>query len=127
MDLRLVLAASLLAALGLAHSYLGERYLLVRLFRRSDLPKLLGSDWFTRRTLRFAWHLTTLTWWGLAGILLTLAEKEGASVRSDVLGWIAGVFLTCGVVALLASRARHLAWIVFLAIAALVGWVWVGS
>ncbi len=54
MDVLLVAAALLAAGVGAAHSYLGERYILTRLFRRQDLPKLFGSDWFTRRTLRFA-------------------------------------------------------------------------
>jgi len=48
------IAAALCFALGLAHSVLGERYILVHLFRRTDLPKLFGDDRFTRRTLRFA-------------------------------------------------------------------------
>jgi len=47
-------AASLAIFIGAAHSILGERYILVRLFRRKNLPELLGSDFFTRRTLRFA-------------------------------------------------------------------------
>lgn len=50
----LYLAAFLAAALGLAHSLLGERYILIRLFRRENLPKLFGSTAFTQRTLRFA-------------------------------------------------------------------------
>ena len=50
----LQLAALLIVLLGLAHSILGERYILGRLFRRSDLPKIFGSADFTVRTLRFA-------------------------------------------------------------------------
>lgn len=57
----LTAAAVLLLLIGLAHSYLGERYIFVRLFRL-ELTKLFGSDWFTERTLRFAWHLTTVAW-----------------------------------------------------------------
>ena len=38
------IAAIFLFFIGLAHSILGERYILVRLFRRDNLPKLLGSD-----------------------------------------------------------------------------------
>ena len=48
MNSALTIAAILLVSIGFAHSYLGERYILIRLFRRSDLPKLLGSDAFTR-------------------------------------------------------------------------------
>ena len=39
----LYLAAFLFFALGLGHSILGERYILIRLFRRQDLPKLFGG------------------------------------------------------------------------------------
>ena len=48
----LLAAAVLTLAVGAAHSYLGARYILIRLFRRADLPHLFGSDVFTRRTLR---------------------------------------------------------------------------
>ena len=48
----LLFAALLILVVGGAHSYLGERYILIRLFR-GPLPKVLGSEEFTRRTLRF--------------------------------------------------------------------------
>ena len=47
-------AAFLVVALGLAHSILGERYILMRLFRREDLPNIFGSAKFTAQNLRFA-------------------------------------------------------------------------
>ncbi|MBA7630226.1 MAG: hypothetical protein GH143_08270 [Calditrichaeota bacterium] len=53
MNAYLIVGAVLTFAIGLAHSYLGERYILIRLFRRSNLPQLFGSDDFTKRTLRF--------------------------------------------------------------------------
>lgn len=67
-------AAVLTFAVGLAHSVLGEKYLLMRLFRRSDLPTLLGSATFAVRTLRFAWHITTVAWWGFGAMLLLAAQ-----------------------------------------------------
>lgn len=105
--------------LGFAHSYLGERYILVRLFRRSDLPKLFGSDGFTRRTLRFAWHLTTVTFWGLAAILVLAASASGADFRHRTLLVISGTFFVSALIAAGATRGRHLSWVVFGAIAAL--------
>jgi hypothetical protein len=54
------LAALLLALAGIAHSYLGERYILIRLLRRADLPKLSGGTQFTARILRLAWHATSI-------------------------------------------------------------------
>ena len=64
MNISLVIGAVLAVLIGVAHSVLGERFLLVRLCQRDNLPHLLGSDAFTRQTLRFAWHLTTIAWWG---------------------------------------------------------------
>ena len=69
-----LLAAGLAVALGIAHSFLGEKYILIRLFRRSDLPQLFGGTEFTIRTLRFAWHLTSVAWWGAAALLFLLAR-----------------------------------------------------
>ena len=115
----LLVAAFLALLVGVAHSYLGERYILIRLFRRQDLPRLFGSDWFTRRTLRFAWHLTSIAWWGFAAILLAAASSSGAHFREKTLMAIAATFLASAAITAGASRGRHLAWIVFLAIAVL--------
>ena len=82
MSVLLVVAAVLISLLGVAHSYLGERYILVRLIRRGELPKLFGGQAFTRQTLRFAWHLTTVAWLGLAGLLVALASPGGSAGRS---------------------------------------------
>jgi hypothetical protein len=114
MNTLLYIAASLVVAVGIAHSYLGERYILIRLFRRKDLPKLFGSTAFTMRTLRFAWHITSIAWLGLAGVLVVLANPPASS---GALGLVVGcTFLAHGVVALAGSRGRHLSWPVFLAI-----------
>lgn len=112
------IAAALIVLISLAHSYLGERYILIRLFKR-DLPKLVGGVEFTRGTLRFAWHLTSVAWIGLGAMLFAVARAETAT-RTSV-GWILAVtFLIHGLVALLGSRGRHLSWIVFFAISGLV-------
>lgn len=117
MDIALYGAAALTVAVAAAHSYLGERYLLMRLFRRQDLPKLFGSTEFTTRTLRFAWHVTSIAWLGLAAVLVALAHPPATP---DVLGRIVGAtFLAHAAVALAGSRGKHLSWPVFLAIGVL--------
>lgn len=113
MDLRLATAAALLAALGAAHSFLGERYILTRLFRRGNLPKLLGGEDFTRQTLRFAWHLTTVACVAMAVLLVSVPE----SALAIGVSMLVSAALTAGF-----TRGRHLAWIVMLAIAALCAW-----
>ena len=62
-------SAIILLLLGIAHSYLGEKYILTRLFKRTNIPHLYGSDDFTKNTLRFAWHITTFTWFGITTLL----------------------------------------------------------
>lgn len=116
MKTALLIAALLTFGVGLAHSVLGERYILSRLFRRSDLPHLFGGPEFTERTLRFAWHLTTIAWWGFATILVLLAQ-ESLSAQS-VSGVAAVTFLVTSAITAVVSRGRHLAWPVFLAIGA---------
>jgi len=122
MRISLVIAAGLTIMLAAAHSYLGERYILIRLFRRDNLPQLLGGVEFTKQTLRFAWHITSIAWLGLATLLLLMSSSPGVAYRAQA-HVIAVVFGVSGVAAFLGSRGRHLSWIVFFAIAAL---VWLG-
>ena len=120
MNILLISAAVLTIAIGIAHSWLGERFILRRLLRRSDLPTLFGDDSFTRQTLRFAWHLTTAAWFGLAAILLVLSGVLTAVRVSDGLIFaVAQTFIVSAILALILTRGRHLSWIVFAAISAL--------
>ena len=114
MTLALYAAATLTVAIALAHSILGERYILVRLFRRDNIPKLFGGSEFTRQTLRFAWHITSLAWLGFAAVLIALAQPV---IDRASLGLIVGVtFIAHGLISLVASKGRHLSWPVFLVI-----------
>jgi hypothetical protein len=97
---------------------LGERYILMRLFRRDKLPQLFGSDQFTKATLRFAWHLTTVAWLGFAAILISISDSANLS-RSFVLNVIAAVAVLSGLLAAGFSKGKHLSWLVFFAIAVL--------
>lgn len=111
----LYFAAGLILVIGFVHSVLGEKYIIARLLRRDDLPQLFGSADFTRRTLRCAWHLTTVAWLGLAAVLVSLARP---SPDGAMLAAIVGVtFLLHFLVALIGTRGRHLSWIIFLGVA----------
>ena len=124
MNFYFVAAAVLVVGIGIAHSWLGERYILMRLFRRHNMPHLFGSDDFTKRTLRFAWHITTVAWLGAAALLLVLASHPVDATARMFSRVIAATFLVSSIVALLGSRGRHLSWVVFLLIAVL---VWIGN
>ena len=114
----LYLAAILFFLIGVAHSCLGERYILMRLFKREDLPKLFGGTEFTTGTLRFAWHITTVAWWGFAA-MLALAQRNQINER-NVLMTIATVAIVSALLPVVFTKAQHLSWVVFLAIAALI-------
>jgi hypothetical protein len=117
MEMALYTAAALLFVTGAAHSVLGERYILVRLFRRTEVPHLFGGAEFTVRTLRFAWHITTVAWWGLATIIILVAQGE--ATPKAVLFVLAGTLLVSAAVAAVGSRFRHLSWLVFALVAVL--------
>lgn len=113
----LLLASSFVFLTGLAHSYLGERFILMRLFRVQQLPKLIGGTAFTVGTLRFAWHLTTVAWWGVAYLLFLAA---GGSLSKDQVLTVIGITsLVSAALPLYFTRGKHFSWIVFLIVGAL--------
>ena len=120
MEALLYLAAFLAAALGVAHSVLGERYILVRLFRRDNLPKLFGGTEFTTRTLRFAWHITTVAWFGFAALLLHAGRGDLST--SGTLRIIGATFIISGLLPLFITRGRHLSWLVLFSIGGIAFW-----
>ncbi len=125
MSVPLGLAAVIIVIVGAAHSYLGERYILIRLFRRNDLPKLFGSDLFTQRTLRMAWHVTTVVWWGVGALLFALAGSYPAPLSVSRIGFVlAATCLASAFLSFLMVRGRHLSWVAFLLLAML---VWRGT
>ncbi|KQZ44216.1 hypothetical protein [Duganella sp. Root1480D1] len=118
----LTIAALLLFLTGLAHSYLGERYILIRLFKRDNMPKLFGGTGFTTGTLRFVWHLLTLVWWGIAALVF-LASGNQLETKT-VLQVFSIIALVSGLFPIYFTRGRHLSWILFFAVATL---LWLGS
>ena len=116
----LYLAAALIALLGIAHSVLGERYILTRLFKRDNLPQLLGGTAFTIQTLRFAWHITTVAWFGIACLLLLLAENK--LTPNSTLLTIAWISLISGLLPLISTKGKHLSWIFFFAVSLILFW-----
>jgi hypothetical protein len=114
----LLVAAVLVFAVGAVHSWLGERRLLGPLLAPEKRLGLLAKSSLARTTLRFAWHLTTLAWWGLGAVLAGLALSP-SDPRAVALIVVAATFLATGLAILAVSRGRHLAWPVLLAIAGL--------
>jgi hypothetical protein len=112
----LLIAAALTVLIGLYHSFAGEQRLIRPLLALDTLPRLRGSTDFTRALIRTAWHITTLAWFGLAGILVVMDGQTGAG-RTTILGIVAAA--VSGAAALFFGRGRHPAWLAFLPIAGL--------
>lgn len=114
----LLAAAALTAMIGLIHSWLGERLLIGPLLAPDTRRGMLRESRSARRALRFAWHLTTIAWWAFAAIFVVLAPEPLAPPGGRILAVLAAAFLITGLVILISSRGRHLAWPLFLGIAA---------
>lgn len=121
----LFIAAVLLLFIGVVHSYLGERYILTRLLK-TELPKLFGSDIFTKQVLRFAWHLTTVAWFGFAAILIILAF-EMPDFFTALLYITSVVFFVSGAMSFGYTKGRHYSYIVFWFVAGICAYVAIGS
>jgi hypothetical protein len=116
----LVGSGVLILALGLFHSVAGEKYLVRRLLRRDNLPHLFGGDTFTKRTIRYAWHLLTLMTVACAAILFYMASRK-TSADAPIAWILAFTFLGCGAWGVVATRGRHLSWVVLVAAGLLAG------
>ena len=124
MNLSLFAAGLLSVLIGAAHSVLGEKFLLGPLFRRSELPKLLGSTTFARRTLRFTWHLTTVLLLAIGVVVVVLSFTVLEPQSAWILRIFSLTFAACGLLSLVGARAKHFSWWVFLLIAVL---LWIGT
>lgn len=114
----LIAAATLTVLVGLFHSIAGEIRLIRPLLATPGLPTLGHGPWYVRALIRTAWHLTTLTWWGLA-VMMLIIHGDPAPQHRALLAICSAIFAISGLAALTLSRAKHPAWLAFLPIAAL--------
>jgi hypothetical protein len=127
----LLAAALLVLGSALAHSLLGEKVVLRRVYRHggeSGGPnRRAGDDPLTRQTLRLAWHSLTVALLGFAALLFQ-AAISGVPYGN---GWdtaLKAMSLTFGALSLLSlaiARGRHIGWMWFLAVAIAI-WLSVG-
>lgn len=109
------IAAALLALIAIAHSALGEKLIVGPLLAARELPVAIPRA-AARRVIRFAWHLTSLAWLGLAAVLVGVPPAAG----------FAAVCLVSFLV-IVVMLPGHVAWPLFLAAGALAlgsaGWL----
>ncbi|HEX9396557.1 MAG TPA: hypothetical protein VF943_07425 [Burkholderiales bacterium] len=99
----LYVSAALALFMAVTHSYLGER----RVFPKMQVG---GGLW---PIVRWAWHLTSITWVALAALLVLHGKAVGPIT--------AGYFALCALLCFVTTRGRHIAWPFFTA-AALAAW-----
>ena len=124
MSVPLGVAAALSAAIGIAHSVLGEKLVLGPLFERGEVPKLLGSAAFARNTLRFTWHVTTVLLIGIGTAVVALSRLPIDGHAVTVLRVFSATFAVSSLISLVGARGKHFSWWVFLLIALL---LWFGA
>jgi hypothetical protein len=116
----LFVSAGVTVFIAVVHSYLGEKRILPRLFANAG-PIIRRDPALTRAILRWAWHLTSLAWITLALVLLAMTRVP-AEARTLPVAIIAGCLALSGLVCILTTRGRHIAWPFFMAAAASAAW-----
>ncbi|WP_460824211.1 hypothetical protein [Lysobacter olei] len=72
---------------------------------------------FTVQTLRFAWHITTVAWFGLAALVLVASEGQLDSRSAvQIVGYTA---IASALLPLYVTRGKHLSWLVLFVIGGL--------
>lgn len=120
MNVFFLTAAIMLSMLGIAHSILGEKLLLIPLSNEKSVV-LFRRRPYAVPVMRFAWHITSIAWWGMALIIIDFAKVENPLLFS--VHALAATFALTGIIILAFSKGRHAAWFFFLMIA---GCLWLG-
>jgi dolichyl-phosphate-mannose--protein O-mannosyl transferase len=102
-----------LVIVSAVHSLLGEKLLLKPMFARRG-NAVLESD-LARMVIRFAWHVTSLSWIMMAVILYFVGFSQTALPTAILLTLGIG-FLAVGLFDAIATRGRHVGWPVLTAI-----------
>ena len=118
-----VAAGTLLTAIGLIHTVLGERRIFRRLRGPGLIPTVGGSHLREPhvRILWATWHLASALSWGMAAILVWLALPSSRPQDPTPIAEIiaAAVLASAGLV-LVGTKGRHPGWIGLLVVAVLV-------
>ncbi|WP_211316797.1 hypothetical protein [Arenicella xantha] len=86
----------------------------MRLFRSHSIPHLFGSDEFTKGTLRFCWHITSIAWFGFAALLI-----GSEFTYLFMLNVVSLVFLLSALFSAYFTKGKHLSWVAFLVVSVL--------
>ncbi|MBV9280110.1 MAG: hypothetical protein JOZ41_08525 [Chloroflexi bacterium] len=116
----LVVAALMLAVLGLAHSGAGELFILRHLGRLRPIPAVFGGARGGERSLRAAWHHLSILAWTFALILFHDASLSELGPEERFVIRMISISLALGALVWYAGTGgKNLAWVAMLLIAVL--------
>lgn len=117
-----VAAATLVFAIGLVHSLLGER-LIFRRMRTTGIVPTNGGQVLREAHVRIlwaSWHVVTLMGWCVGVLLLWLAIPSSRLVgHSSMATAVAVTMLVSSILILVGTRGRHAGWVGLLGVAIL--------
>jgi len=102
----LIAAAITIICVGLVHSMLGERKVITPLNEAQALTA------YHRRLIRVSWHVVTLFWFAIAAHLIAMHVWPGQERRSFLVIMMA-IFGFMAILALIASKGRHISYLGF--------------
>lgn len=118
----LLISGILTIILALAHSILGE-WRLLRPMKNEVLPQIKGipalfnSADFSKNTIRFVWHVTSVFGLSLAAILFCFSNLDVLNATEVfIVKIISAAMILAGLITLILTKGAHLGWILFLAI-----------
>jgi hypothetical protein len=118
MNVFLLIAAVVLFLIGIMHTVLaewkGERTLVRRITHLRLLDSSDSQDLLARRIVRLAWHLTSITWCGIAAALTYLSFAEQTGSLKIVVRILGSTFFLHSVLSLVIARGKHPSWYLFL-------------
>lgn len=116
-----ILAALLAFTATVAHSWLGEKFVIGPLLASQPLPGVLKPA-INRRLVRAVWHLPSAIW-AVIGLYVLWAALAGAIAAETAIA-LGAVFAVSGIANLAAVRRLHFAWAVLFSTTAA---LWIGG
>jgi hypothetical protein len=116
-NLWLLSAGWLTVLIGVVHSILGEARIF-RPLRKGGWVPTQGAPLlreFQVRILWGSWHLVTVFGWGVAALLIRMAQPDtAAALRADLAGISGAAMVVAALLVAGATRGKHPAWVALL-------------
>lgn len=114
MNTYLMLAGALIAAIGVIHSFLGEKLIFSRLRAGQFVPTMVVAP-LTERHIRIVWatwHVVSLLGFSLSALLFWLSLPiSGVTIGISLKLMLGMPILLSGILVMWATKGRHPGWV----------------